>query len=258
MASILLTGRESSPGTRQQELRRYSQDRAVADRAALQAAELSAGDPADQAAVRSILDGLGSTSGLPAARWSSTSRRTTQPATGRCDRRVPPGHRPDDAGTAFRRVQPHPRGRRHGPRGVFGETLRGVRRAGSGWHSRLGRDRGSGGLAVLRRGTLPAAAELRAGGRDARADRAHRIGGPPAVRRGCAPASRQDQRVRFDPDDVPGPGDQQQPARRRAPLPARPGTGRYVQAGLPGQVADRPLCCVGESRRVLHRRSAHP
>ena len=59
VASILLTGRESSPGAGQQELRRYSQDRATADRAALQAAELSAGDPADQEAVRSILDGLG-------------------------------------------------------------------------------------------------------------------------------------------------------------------------------------------------------
>ncbi len=59
VASILLTGREPSPGAGQQELSRYSQDRATADRAALQAAELSAGDPADQAAVRSILDGLG-------------------------------------------------------------------------------------------------------------------------------------------------------------------------------------------------------
>lgn len=59
LASILLTGREPSPGAGQQELRSYSQDLATADRAALQAAELSAGDPADQAAVRSILDGLG-------------------------------------------------------------------------------------------------------------------------------------------------------------------------------------------------------
>jgi hypothetical protein len=59
VASILLTGREPGPGARQQELQRYDQDRATADRAALQAAELSAGDPADQAAVRSILDGLG-------------------------------------------------------------------------------------------------------------------------------------------------------------------------------------------------------
>jgi hypothetical protein len=59
VASILLTGREPSLGARQQALHRYSQDRAVADRAALQAAELSAGDPTDQAAVRSILDGLG-------------------------------------------------------------------------------------------------------------------------------------------------------------------------------------------------------
>ena len=59
VASILLTGREPGPGAGQQELRSYSQDRATADRAALQAAELSAGDPADQEAVRSILDGLG-------------------------------------------------------------------------------------------------------------------------------------------------------------------------------------------------------
>jgi hypothetical protein len=59
VASILLTGRQGSPGARQQALQRYSQDRATADRAALQAAELSAGDPTDQAAVRSILDGLG-------------------------------------------------------------------------------------------------------------------------------------------------------------------------------------------------------
>src|SRR5690348_18323700 len=48
VASILLTGREPGPGAGQQELRSYSQDRATADRAALQAAELSAGDPADQ------------------------------------------------------------------------------------------------------------------------------------------------------------------------------------------------------------------
>jgi hypothetical protein len=57
--SILLTGREQSLGTRQQALNRYSQDRATADRAAMQAAELSASDPTDQASVRSVLDGLG-------------------------------------------------------------------------------------------------------------------------------------------------------------------------------------------------------
>src|SRR5512146_1605800 len=45
VARILLTGREASPGARQQALRRYGQDRAIADRAALQAAELSAGNP---------------------------------------------------------------------------------------------------------------------------------------------------------------------------------------------------------------------
>jgi hypothetical protein len=59
VASILLTGREHSLGARQQALTRYSQDRATADRAAMQAAELSAGDPIDQATVRSVLDGLG-------------------------------------------------------------------------------------------------------------------------------------------------------------------------------------------------------
>ena len=56
LASILLTGREHSLGTGEQALRRYAQDRATADRAAMQAAELSAGDPADQATVRSILE----------------------------------------------------------------------------------------------------------------------------------------------------------------------------------------------------------
>ena len=59
VASILLTGREHSAATRQQALDRYSQDRATADRAVMQAAVLSAGNPADQATVRSILDGLG-------------------------------------------------------------------------------------------------------------------------------------------------------------------------------------------------------
>ena len=59
VASILLTGRGQSVGTRQQALNRYSQDRATADRAAMQAAELSASDPTDQATVRSVLDGLG-------------------------------------------------------------------------------------------------------------------------------------------------------------------------------------------------------
>ncbi len=60
VAGILLTGREHSPGSRpQQALNRYAADRATADRAAMQAAELSAGDPTDQATVRSVLDGLG-------------------------------------------------------------------------------------------------------------------------------------------------------------------------------------------------------
>ena len=58
VAGILLAGSGSRPGTGRA-LIRYSQDRATADRAALQAAELSAGDPADQASVRSVLDGLG-------------------------------------------------------------------------------------------------------------------------------------------------------------------------------------------------------
>lgn len=57
VADILLAGGGSA--TVQQALSRYSQDRATADRAALQAAELSAGDPTDQATVRSVLDGLG-------------------------------------------------------------------------------------------------------------------------------------------------------------------------------------------------------
>ena len=57
VADILLAGGGSRPATAQQA--RYSLDRARADRAALQAAELSAGDPTDQATVRSVLDGLG-------------------------------------------------------------------------------------------------------------------------------------------------------------------------------------------------------
>src|SRR5215467_11079353 len=59
VANVLLTGREYNLGTRQQALNRYSQDRARADRAAMQAAELSASNPIDQATVRSVLDGLG-------------------------------------------------------------------------------------------------------------------------------------------------------------------------------------------------------
>ena len=59
VASILLAGDESSLSTGSQAPSRYSLDRATADRAALQAAELSAGDPAVQATVRSVLDGLG-------------------------------------------------------------------------------------------------------------------------------------------------------------------------------------------------------
>ena len=59
VANILLAGREHNLGTRQQALNRYSQDRATADRAAMQAAELSASNPIDQATVRSVLDGLG-------------------------------------------------------------------------------------------------------------------------------------------------------------------------------------------------------
>src|SRR5215467_13155375 len=45
VANILLSGREHNPGTRQQALNRYGQDRATADRAAMQAAELSANNP---------------------------------------------------------------------------------------------------------------------------------------------------------------------------------------------------------------------
>ena len=59
VANVLLTGRDNDLGTRQQALNRYDQDRATADRAALQAAELSANNPIDQATVRSVLDGLG-------------------------------------------------------------------------------------------------------------------------------------------------------------------------------------------------------
>ena len=59
VANILLTGREHNPATRQQALNSYNQDRATADRAAMQAAELSANNPIDQATVRSVLDGLG-------------------------------------------------------------------------------------------------------------------------------------------------------------------------------------------------------
>jgi hypothetical protein len=59
VANVLLTGREQDLGTRQRALNRYSQDRSTADRAAMQAAELSASNPIDQATVRSVLDGLG-------------------------------------------------------------------------------------------------------------------------------------------------------------------------------------------------------
>jgi len=59
VADILLAGGGSSLATAQQARGRYNQDRATADRAALQAAELSAGDPTDQATVRSVLDVLG-------------------------------------------------------------------------------------------------------------------------------------------------------------------------------------------------------
>jgi hypothetical protein len=59
VADILLAGGGSRLATVQRALSRYTQDRVTADRAALQAAELSAGDPTDQATVRSVLDGLG-------------------------------------------------------------------------------------------------------------------------------------------------------------------------------------------------------
>ena len=59
VANVLLTGREHDLGTRQQALNSYNQDRVKADRAAMQAAELSASNPIDQATVRSVLDGLG-------------------------------------------------------------------------------------------------------------------------------------------------------------------------------------------------------
>jgi len=59
VADILLAGRASGLGGGLQVLSRYDQDRATADRAALQAAELSASDPTNQATVRAVLDGLG-------------------------------------------------------------------------------------------------------------------------------------------------------------------------------------------------------
>src|SRR5262249_59457436 len=59
VADILLAGGGPRLAAVQQALSRYTQERAKADRAALQAAELSAGDPTDQATVRSVLDGLG-------------------------------------------------------------------------------------------------------------------------------------------------------------------------------------------------------
>lgn len=58
VADILLAGGASRPGAGRA-LDRYRKDRATADRATLQAAELSAGDPTNQAIVRSVLDGLG-------------------------------------------------------------------------------------------------------------------------------------------------------------------------------------------------------
>ena len=183
LASILLTGRESSPSAGQQELRSYSQDRATADRAALQAAELSAGDPADQAAVRSILDGLGQYERLasqamvldqqahhraaPPGNVIAVYRQATDLMT--LDLLPPAYNLTLEGGATVREAYAAKRS------AVLAGRLLGRTRG-------LGRDRGSGGPAVLRRGTLPAAAEPRAGGCDARADRAHRIGGPPAVR----------------------------------------------------------------------------
>jgi hypothetical protein len=59
VADILLVGGGPRSGAGPQALSRYNLDRARADRAALQAAELSASNPTDQATVRSVLDGLG-------------------------------------------------------------------------------------------------------------------------------------------------------------------------------------------------------
>jgi hypothetical protein len=60
VADVLLIGREQTLGIgRQQALTRYGQDRARADSAALQAAELVGTDPADRRTVQGVLDALG-------------------------------------------------------------------------------------------------------------------------------------------------------------------------------------------------------
>ena len=60
VADVLLIGREQTLGIgREQALARYRQDRAVADSAAVQAAELVGSDPADRSTVQTVLDGLG-------------------------------------------------------------------------------------------------------------------------------------------------------------------------------------------------------
>jgi hypothetical protein len=60
VADVLLIGREQTLGIgREQALARYRQDRAVADSAAVLAAELVGSDPADRSTVQAVLDGLG-------------------------------------------------------------------------------------------------------------------------------------------------------------------------------------------------------
>jgi hypothetical protein len=60
VADVLLIGREQTLGIgREQALTRYRQDRARADSAAVQAAELVGADPADRRTVQAVLDALG-------------------------------------------------------------------------------------------------------------------------------------------------------------------------------------------------------
>lgn len=59
LANVLLIGKDDLGGGRAQALRLYDQRRSEADRALLQAAELSVGDPTEQQTARALLDGVG-------------------------------------------------------------------------------------------------------------------------------------------------------------------------------------------------------